>query len=175
MMQMRLTQNDSRLYSPDRDLAHNFDKVMLLVGEAIEKAQWPMLSQLAKLHAITDEELGQACVAVCRFVLEQKDQPTATMYQCLQSVGFFALPEVSRVIVMAYLGKIILGMHFAGVREATLGTNSPVAGYGDLTAAAAELLALMRVPRWRRWLHKLKQRLTKRRDDDATRATKATN
>jgi hypothetical protein len=63
------------------------------------------------------------------------------------------------VIVIAYLGNVTLGIHFAGVREATLGTTSPVLAYKDLVAAGAQLVESMRMPRWRRWLRKLYRRL----------------
>lgn len=157
-MQARMTQGDPRLYSPNRDVAHNFEFVIQEVAECLETGKWPALTRLAAEKGVTDVELGKCCEALCKFVIVQTDNPKESMGACLGRCGFLDLPETARIVVMAYLGNIILGMHWAGVREATLNKEGPALTYRKLRWHGARLVILMKMPRWRRYLHNLKGR-----------------
>jgi len=155
----RMNPHDNRLYNVNRDVAHCFDFVIQEVADCVEKGKWPALTKLAKLSGVTDNELGQACRALCLFVYVQTDNPKETMAQCLARCGFLDLSETTRIIVMAYLGNIILGMHFAGVREATLNGVGPTLTYKKLRWYGKSLVLLMRMPRWKRRLYQLRGRV----------------
>jgi hypothetical protein len=157
----RMSASDPRLYNPNRDVAHNFDFVITAVASAIESGRWDAPLAIARAKGITDEELGAACSALCRFVTVQVDDPKESMYSCLVRSGFLDLKPEARVIVMAYLGNVILGMHWAGVREATLGGSGPAQTYQHLREHGDRLVRLMGRPRWRRalsrWWYRIKR------------------
>lgn len=154
----RMSPQDPRLYNVNRDLAHNFEFIINNVALCIEQGRWGALTRLAREHGVTDAELGKACSILCVFVAVQADNPKESMAACLARCGFLDLNEISRVIVMAYLGNIVLGIHHNGVREATLGGVGPAQTYKQLAQAGANLTLIMDMPRWKRRWYKFKQR-----------------
>jgi hypothetical protein len=158
-LQARMTQGDSRLYNVNRDVAHNFDYVIMEVSKCVETGRWDALVALAKEKKISDEELGKVCQALCRFVVVQTDNPKESMASCLARCGFLGLNATARIIVMAYLGIVTLGMHHAGVREATLNKEGPALTYKQLRWHGAKLVLLMKMSKLRRRFYCLKQRI----------------
>lgn len=151
----RMTANDARLYNPNRDVAHNFDQVIMEVAGRCERGTWDVLAELARDHGVGDEVLGRACQTLCRFVATQADDPKESMAAGLARCGFLDLPPVARVIVTAYIGTVILGMSWAGVREATLGGVGPALSYRKLRWHGMTCARLMTMPRWERTLYRL--------------------
>lgn len=152
-LQARMSEHDPRLYNVNRDLAHCFGTVMMEVAARIEDQRWPFLTELLRTHGVSDESLGEACAAVCRFVISTVDNPKENMHSCLARSGFFSCHEAAQVAVMAVLGTVVLGIHWVGVREATLGGVGPVLTYADLGWRGSECAKLMSMSRWRRrWL-----------------------
>lgn len=158
-LQARMSQGDNRLYSVNRDIAHNFDFVVQEVARCVEEGRWPALTALAAAHKVADETLGKCCQALCRFVGVQADNPKESMAACLARCGFLDLPEAARVVVMAYLGTVTLGIHHRGVREATLNGAGPADTYKRLRWHGRRMVLLMRMSRTRRWLYRLRERL----------------
>lgn len=154
LMQARLTQNDTRLYTPDRDLAHCFGPFIERVAQRIEDGRWPALTRLANLEGIDEETLGKACQCLCHFIVTQVDTASETMAQGMDRCGWLDLPETARVIVMAHLGAITLGAHWAGVREATMGGQGPALTYKALADVGHRCAELMKKPRWKRRLER---------------------
>lgn len=154
-MQARMSQADERLYSPNRDVAHNFEYVIQEVAKKVEEGRWDYLADLAKREGVTDDDLGAVCAALCKFVTVQLDYKRESMAQCLARCGFLELKPAARAAVMATLGTVILGMHWAGVRESTLGGKGPALTYKQLRWHGRKLVLLMKMPRWRRRLYTL--------------------
>lgn len=155
----RMSQSDPRLYNVNRDVAHNFDFVIQEVAKCMEEQRWRTLTTLAKTHQISDFELGRTCEALIKFIGVQVDNPKESMAACLARCGFLDLPEMARVIVMAYLGNVTLGIHHSGVREVTLDGVGPALTYRKLRWHGRKLVLLMTMPRWRRRLYRMKERL----------------
>lgn len=153
MIQARLSENDSRLYSTNRDVAHNFPWVIEEVFARCQAGNWQELHALVRSRGVDDAELGAVCEALGRFMAIEAENPKEGMGQGLARSGFLARPFEARVLVMAYLGTVVLGMHWAGVREATLGGVGPALTQQDLRWRGRRCALLMRMPRWRRWLY----------------------
>lgn len=157
-IQARMTESDPRLYNVGRDVAHNFGHVMTTVAERLEAGGWEPADRIAKDYGVTQDELGKACEALCLFVAKHMEHKES-MSLGLARVGFLDLHPMARVLTMAWLGNVILGMHWAGVREATLGGVGPAMTYQDLVGRGAECAKLMTMSRWRRRWHKLSYRV----------------
>lgn len=160
-IQARMSQGDSRLYNVNRDVAHNFETAIQEVCRAIEERRYPPVHELARSAGVTDVMLGEACQAFCRFLAVQTDKPGETMPQCLERSGFFAVHPTARIIVMTYLGQVMLGYHWTGVHEATLGGVGPAASLKKLRWYGRKMGLLMRMPRWVRWWYQLRRRISK--------------
>lgn len=159
-LQARLSQNDPRLYNANRDLAHNFQMIAKLVAGRLEDRVWPELTTLLDKHGVTDDELGAACQAYCLFVGSQADDPHETMLAGLDRSGWLRVRPEAQVAVLAVLGTVVLGIQYAGVREATLGGEGPAATLHEVIAWGERSSKLLALPRWRRrwaiWTNRLR-------------------
>lgn len=160
-IQARMSKDDSRLYDVNRDVAHNFESVITEVCKAIDTRRYLPVHELADAAGVTDEMLGKACQSLCLFMAVQADNPDETMPQCLERSGFFKVHPIARVVVMTYVGQVILGYHWRGVRDATLGGVGPAKELKKMRWYGREIGLLMKMPRWQRWLYQLRRRARK--------------
>ncbi len=152
MLQARMSEGDPRLYSPSRDVAHNFQSVMEIVAARLEDGAWPELDAHLKENDISMDDLGEACAAFCSFVANSVNTPEASMQEAMEAAGWFKCKTLAQTALMAVLGTVYAGIHFHGVREATLGVNGPAATVHELAETGSNFLAIVRVPRWKRRL-----------------------
>lgn len=124
-IQARMSKNDPRLYNVNRDIAHNFKEVATYVANRLEDELWPELADLLRSRGVTEDDLGNACESFVLFVGTGASDPDVDMPEALQKAGWHKLKPEAQIAVMAVLGTVILGMQFAGVREATLGGDGP--------------------------------------------------
>jgi hypothetical protein len=153
-----MSAGDQRLYNVNRDVAHNFDAIIKAVATALEEARWDTLTGYAREKGVTDDDLGQGCACLINFVLGQLDKKES-MACALSRSGWLDLKPEVRVIIMAYMGKVVLGMNWAGVHETTLGGDGPLLGYRRLRWYGQRCIKLMKLPWWRRKLYRLGYRL----------------
>ena len=149
-LQMRLSQSDARLYSANRDVAHCFAPVVKEVAARLEDNRWPAVGQYLTDLGVSDAALGEACVAFVYFVRSAVDYPKESMADALARCGWYKLPEAAQVAYMAYLGTVVSGIFFHGVREVTINGEGPCSTMGDLVAAGERAHRLLTIPRWRR-------------------------
>lgn len=153
-LQARMSAGDPRLYNVSRDVAHNFGPVMMEVASRLEAGSLQSLDALLKEKGVSEEELGKAIQGLCLFVEKQMDYKES-MAAGLSRSGFLDRQPLAQVAVMAHLGSVLLGIHWAGVREATLKGEGPAAGYKGLRWYGYRSAKLMALPRWRRRLYNL--------------------
>ena len=158
-LQARMSENDPRLYNVYRDVAHNFGDVVREVAARLEDGRWPVAKEICGKNGVTQDQLGLACEAFCKFVASSTEIPKERMNDALVRSGWYNVPEVAQVVYMAYLGTVLSGYYFAGVREATLGGVGPAQNYQDLREVGSRAAKLMTAPRWRRKLDRLWERL----------------
>jgi len=152
-IQARMSETDPRLYNVNRDVAHNFKRVAELVAGRLEDELWPELSEIVKREGVDQNDLGLACEAFCKFIGTSIEDPGADMQTALDRCGWFKVKPAAQVALMSCLGTVILGMHFSGVREATLGGEGPAMDLKTLTdygEQSAKLITQGRFARWRR-------------------------
>lgn len=155
-LQARASEWDHRLYNVNRDVAHNFGDVMREVAGRLEDERWPVLVDVCKTHGVTQDDLGRACEAYCLFVAAATEDKREGMTACLTRSGWYAVPEVAQVALMAIMGTVISGYYWVGVREATIGGQGPCASCQDLREAGRRCSQLMLVPWWRRKVLRLR-------------------
>jgi hypothetical protein len=159
-IQARMSKEDPRLYNVNRDVAHNFERVAQLVAGRLEDELWPELSDILKREGVNQEDLGEACQAFIKFVATGFEDPKADMAMALDRCGWMKVKPGAQVAVMACLGTVIIGMHHAGVREATLGGEGPAMTLKQLTdygEQSSKLITQGRwARRWRRWTSRIR-------------------
>ena len=161
MLQARMEKGDRRLYNVSRDLAHCFGELLTEAVKRCTARPWKELSDLGDREGVTGENIAETSAALLKFLGIQADFPKESMFDGLYRSGYTQLPAAPRIVLMAYLGSVVLGAHWAGVREATLGGEGPALVYKDLAAHGEHLVKLASMPAWQRPLYKLGQRAQK--------------
>lgn len=156
-----MNEADPRLYNVNRDVAHNFRQVMERVFNRLQQRLWPELESLLSAHQVTDREVSQAFDALCKFIGGAQDNMRVEFQTALAQAGWFKCRPEAQVAVMSVLGTVILGYHFAGVREATLGGEGPALTLTTLASKGEELAAFLAIPRWKRPFVRFWRRLSR--------------
>lgn len=138
MLQARFNQGDPRLYSVNRDVAHNFQYVAMEVARRLRDDRWPAVEKLCAAHRITKVELGEACAAFCRFVAGVLEVPKESMEEGVKRSGLLDVREEAQVAFMSCLGQVMAGVYWVGLREATAGGSNPPLDSESLVRLGAE-------------------------------------
>jgi len=154
-----MSENDPRLYNVNRDVAHNFEQVAKLVFNRLQNRLWPELEEVISSAELTDEEMGQAVEAFALFLASAKDEMRTDMAEALEKAGWFRCKPAAQVAIMATLGTVTLGFHFAGIREATLAGSGPALTLTGLAQQGKQCAAFLAKPRWRRRLSCWRRRI----------------
>jgi hypothetical protein len=157
-VQMKVSQNDNRLYSPDRDIAHNFKFVVTKVGDMLTDEHWPALTKLLKDHGVTTDQLGDAHRAYIIYVATTAQHPKEKIQHALQRSGWADVPEIVKIAHQAYIGLIMTGMWYYAARDASLGADTSVDAK-TLVEEGDRIARLMRQSWWRRKLSSLKKQI----------------
>ena len=151
-LQARFSEHDSRMYNVNRDLAHNYKRILEVVAARLEDGTWEELDVHLKENDVTMDDLGEACAAFCRYVASATTDKKSSMFEGLTNAGWFECKPLAQAAYLAVVGTVVAGMAHRGIREATLGEDGPALRVGDLTEAGERCLKALRVPRWkRRW------------------------
>ena len=139
--QARMSPNDQRLYNPARDVAHNFAGVVELIITNYDDAGWAALREFTMQQGVTDEDIAATLDAFVTAIMYAKDKlkRKISIHTALTETGFFKQKLLAQVTIMALLGQIYTGMHYAGIREATIGNEGPIYELDSLLAAASSL------------------------------------
>ena len=126
---------DGRLYNPNRDVAHCFKFVVEQVSMRFDTEQWRALTDLLDNDDVSLTDVGNALQCFIKFVASSVDNGKETMESCLQRTGFLDCSDTEQIAVLSYVGLVVTGMFFQGVREVTLGGRGPVTDTSDLRLA----------------------------------------
>jgi len=155
MLQARMSSSDPRLYSPNRDVAHCFPGVVKDLTARMEQSRWAELHKLLDASGHTDHasqaERAKASAVFLAVMAGAVNNRKKGLYDVMIDAGWFELSPALQVMYMAYLGSIMTGVFFAGVRDASFGGPEPAASVEELVAAGTEMLRIQALPRWRRW------------------------
>lgn len=120
MLQNTFSAQDPRLYSVERDAAHNFKHVATVVFEKIKNRCWPFLDALLENEGVTDQQLAEAVDAFVRFVATANKVPNTTMDDMMAQSGWLSCHPLAKVAIMAHVGAVQAGIYFKGARDAAL-------------------------------------------------------
>lgn len=162
-MQARLSEGDRRLYSVNRDIAHNFKAVISLVMKRFDSDAWPELTAMLAREKVSMAEVDRALSSYCSYVASGATDPKLPMVEALRDSKFLDCHPAAQVAVMAMLGTAYAGIQFAGAREATVGGEGPLMSLSDLLQHARKFQRYAGMSRIRRklvaWRAKLKSML----------------
>ena len=140
-------------YSPARDVAYLWPGLLATLADRLEDRADPEIHKILDEHGITLDDLGEAVGALCRFANSSHKNLDDNMSQCLEKSGWHDAKPEARIACLYYIGAMIVGTFFKGIREAIPeNDNRELPVLDDLVQAARQFEAYVSMPRWRRWL-----------------------
>lgn len=159
MTQVMMTDDGTRAYSVNRDVAHNFTFVAMKVAERLETHDWTFLKEFCEHHKLSEDDLGAACQAFCLFMASATEHRGESMQACMRRCGYLDIKESAQMVFMAMLGSVMTGIFWTGVHEATISGIGPCMRMEELLERGELCAKRLQMPRWKRRLHKLLGRL----------------
>jgi hypothetical protein len=133
---------ETRLYNPSRDVAHNFKFVIEAVAGRLEDHHWSELQTLLWSADTHTEDVADACVGFCDYLVSAATDPKKTMADGLRDSGFLSCKPAAQVAVMAMIGQYYAGMQHVGIREATVAGEGPLEDVKSLLAGGQQFTDL---------------------------------
>lgn len=106
-------------YAPARDIAYLYPNVVQAMENMLYQQKFPVLKTWLQSEGVTEEELAKTVEAYCLFLNLAHKEPEETVEMCLERSGFTGMPAPAQVALMFYLGSIMTGTFFKGIRDIT--------------------------------------------------------
>lgn len=146
-------------YAPSRDIAYLFPSVLSSVAAHLEDAPSEDLNELLDGRQVTLDDLGAACEAYCNFINASHQTIERTMWDVLEECGWHDLKPEVRVAYLYYVGAMMTGTFFKGIRDAVPERGATITPIQELLQAAQQFTVYVTMPRWRRALCRWSKRL----------------
>lgn len=137
-------------YAPARDIAYLYPSVLSNVADRLEAEAFKPLHEMLLREGVTMDDLGAACEAYALFtnMAHQTDKPMA---QAMEESGWLAVHPLARVAYMFYVGAMIGGTFYTGIRDACPKDEHPsVLTLTKLVKDAKAFVAYTSAPAWMR-------------------------
>ncbi len=157
---MRLTPQDPRFFSPDRDLAYCTPHLVHRAMQGLDPLkQEPWISSYLAMHSISNDALVDAAKCLAEYMNKTLLDPKYKHpFEALEAAGFFNLPMPVQIIVLAKLGQVFMSGFFTSIRDITRDPSEPPVDTTQIADQAAllqkDLTWYRSVPKWRLWLTK---------------------
>lgn len=139
-------------YAPARDVANIFPFVCKLVALRLEQQPWEEVRRVCAERGVSDTQLGEAIAAFARFCVIAHEDPREDMATALRRAKWFDCHPTAQLAVMCYLGQVLAGVFFSGIRDA-MSLGDPVrTDVAQLLTYAKRSVLLLSLPRWKRAL-----------------------
>jgi hypothetical protein len=135
--------NDSRAFSPDRDVAYLFSPAMETVAAWLTHRDIREIDIFLQEQGLDQETLGRACQKFCLAIGSVMERPTATCRESFQASGFLDESATVQVVVLACFGAVFAGIQHDGIREATLNGVGPMRTAEEYAKRAAVMLDVL--------------------------------
>jgi hypothetical protein len=132
---------DSRMYSPNRDLAYcgpDLGKHAILRLDPDKRE--PRIAVYLEDHNIGEEVIVEAAEVMASYLTNTMFDPAnKTPAEALEASGFFALPNEVQTLICAQFGQVLLCSLFTAVRDVTRDANDPPMDFKPVADALDEI------------------------------------
>jgi hypothetical protein len=136
-------QSNDPWYQPGRDVAYIYQSMCSQAFAWLSEANWEeWFGDYLKHHNITEADLAEGCKRFAeghnRFTGDASIEHAS---DALEQAGFLEMPYPVQITMYALLGVVLTGTFFNGVRDVTLGGNTPEeCGLESIVEMGRELL-----------------------------------
>lgn len=146
---------DALPYAPARDIVYMIPRIVENVADSLEDERFPALHKFLKQSGVTPNDLGDACTAFIKFMQTAHENPSGRVYLALENSGWFDVKDEARIAYTFYVGSMMTGVMWSGIRDSSMLTDDVLNDMNRLTGLAAKVQKALYRPRWRRTLTRL--------------------
>lgn len=137
--QLRIRGLDPRMLSPNRDLAHCMPGLLQATSLRFHQGTWPAVEDYLISSGVRKDELQATAQVLISLAIRMREDPSTSLEKCLQTSGWFDLPEAAKIGYLAMLGSVVLCVHAAGVRQAAVLGDGPKLDEQDVGRQIGEM------------------------------------
>lgn len=141
-------------YAPSRDLLYIYPDVLRNVADRLEDAPFKPLHDWLKERDVTLDDLGEAAGCYCKYMNAAHQGVERTMWDILEKSGWNQCKWEARVAYMFYVGILMTGVFFKGVRDATPEGGETISQVKALIAAGRQFDAYLSLSWFEKWLYR---------------------
>ena len=147
-------------YAPSRDIVYLLPDIMANVADRLEDEHFSELHSLLKKKrwfrrkGITMDDLGEACKAYITFMKTGHEDPDKNIDDVLRDAGWYKVKPEARIAYTYYVGAMMSGTFFRGIRDVTPERGETISQVKDLRAAAEQMELVCRLGWFRRVLYR---------------------
>ena len=141
-------------YAPARDIVYLLPDIMTNVADRLEEGHFKELHALLKRRKITMDDLGEACKAYITFMNTGHEDPHKRIDDVLKDAGWYKVKPEARIAYMYYVGAMMSGTFFRGIRDVTPERGDTIPQVKDLRAAANQLELVCHMGWFRKFLYR---------------------
>jgi hypothetical protein len=150
-------------YAPARDITWLYPNVMQTAENMLYDRRYEPLHNWLDEEGVTEEDLALTVEAYCKVLNAAHQNPEESLTDVMDRVGFSDMPIPAQVALTYYIGTMMAGTFFQGIRDVTPryeDTTPEVIRLCKSGARMADYAARSPVGRW--WI-RMKRRLLPRR------------
>lgn len=140
-------------YSPSRDLTNFFPELVKTVAHRLEDQRLAAVHLMLKEKQVTDEDLGEACGAYCRFLVIAHEKPEESFEDVLKRSGWYDVKPEAQIAYLTYVGMTMTGYFYMGIRDVMRLGETTRTEISQLVRYGERARLLMSMPPLRRWLY----------------------
>lgn len=151
-------------YAPHRDIAYLYGPCVQAAEDMIFEGRDKELTEWLREEGVTEDDLGEALRAYCLALNAAHQNPDETWLDVLERTGFSSVKAPARIALMYYIGTVMAGTFFKGLRDVVeLGDNT-IPSIQRLIQTGENMARYLAKGRIRRWWHRLRMRKKNREE-----------
>lgn len=106
-------------YAPARDICYLYPNVVSQAEEMLYQPRFAALQAWLDAEGVTEQDRATVVETYCLFLNAAHQNPEETIEDVMDRVGFSKIHPAAQVAFMFYIGTIMTGTFFKGIRDIT--------------------------------------------------------
>lgn len=150
-------------YSPQRDIAYLYGPCVQAAEDMVYEGRDESLTAWLDANGITHDELGEAFQKFCLALNAAHQNPKESWEDVLERTGFSKVKAPARIAMMYYIGTIMAGTFFQGIRDVVELGDDTVHSIQNLIETGEDMARYLAKGRISRWWYRIRRRLWPKR------------
>lgn len=138
-------------YNPARDIAYLYPNIVQMAETMLYEGRHKLLHEWLDCEEVDPDDLAKTIRAFCETLNAAHQNPDETLEDIMERTGFADCPQPLQVALMYYIGTMMAGTFFKGLRDVVRrgdDTTPEVRRLAAMGARMADYTARGRLGRW---------------------------